>query len=231
VRAYVLSDIHANAEALDAVLSELPANATLFCLGDVVGYGAEPNSVVEALENRSPEIVVAGNHDHAARSGELKGFNTRHGKQAIQWTRRNLTDSNVQYLNTWQLSQKREFEGVRLTAFHGGPDSPLTQYVVPAMGKSVLQGLLEKSEADVLLVGHSHLPFDLPVSAGRILCPGSVGQPRDGDPRASYGILDIGRGEISWETRRVSYDVDSAAMKILAAGLPDFLARRLFLGI
>jgi putative phosphoesterase len=231
MRAYVLSDIHANADALDAVLSDLPADETIFCLGDVVGYGAEPNRVVEMLESRSPGFVVAGNHDHAARSGELKGFNTLHGIQAIQWTRSALSDDNKAYLNTWPLSEKREFEGVRLAAFHGGPDSPLTQYVVPAMEQPVLDGLLKKSGADVLLVGHSHLPFDLRLADGRILCPGSVGQPRDGDPRASYGVLEVTQGEVTWSIRRVSYNVDSAASKIQDTGLPDFLARRLFLGI
>jgi len=230
MRMVVLSDIHANMAALERVLADLPSYDELYCLGDVVGYGPDPNEVVEALRNLQPTIVLAGNHDHAVVTDDDSGF-VDYAVKAIHWTRSQLSKENLDYLQALAPSARHRMQGVEMAMFHGSPRDPLNEYVFPGTPPSLLKRLLELSKAELLLQGHTHVPMSFRDGDALLLNPGSVGQPRDGDPRASYMILEIETKKIAHKIRRVQYEIDNTAKAILENGLPSFLAERLSLGI
>lgn len=230
MRIIVLSDIHANLAALERVLADLPAHDELYCLGDIVGYGPDPNEVIEALQAHSPTVVLAGNHDYAAVTGNASGF-VDHAVKAIKWTRSQLSKNNLDYLKTLTPSARHEAQGVEIAMFHGSPRDPLNEYVFPGTQPSLLKRLLELSKAGLLLQGHTHVPMSFRDRHALLLNPGSIGQPRDGDPRASYIVLDMETKEMAHRIRRVQYEIDRTAKSILENGLPSFLAERLSLGI
>ncbi len=226
----VLSDIHANLTALQKVLSDLPSYDELYCLGDLVGYGPNPNQTLQALRDQKPTLVLGGNHDSATVKGEWSGF-TNHAVKAIQWTRTQLTQENLRYLKTLQPVAERKADGLEIALFHGSPRDPLNEYVFPGTPHAVLRELLRLSGARLLLQGHTHVPMSYQNSSGILLNPGSVGQPRDGDPRASYMIIDLEADNVTHKIKRVQYDIGKVAGAILDNGLPRFLAERLSLGI
>ncbi len=230
MRIAVLSDIHANLAAFKRVLADLPSHDELYCLGDIVGYGPDPNEVVEALRNRSPTLVLAGNHDHAVVTGDVEGF-VEYAVRAIQWTREHLTKENLDYLGTLKPSARRSVVGLSIALFHGSPRDPLNEYIFPGTPSPILRELLKLSGGDVLLQGHTHVPMFFRSNSSTLLNPGSVGQPRDGDPRASYLIMDVEPGKVVHRVRRVEYDISRTARAILENGLPSFLAERLAYGI
>ncbi|MGQ9543809.1 MAG: metallophosphoesterase family protein [Candidatus Bathyarchaeia archaeon] len=225
----VISDIHSNLDALEAVLSSLGSFDAIFCLGDLVGYGAEPNEVVERIRLLEPQVAIAGNHDYAVVSGDTSGF-ASHAALAVEWTRRELHPRNMSYLANLLHSSIREEQGLSFGAYHGSPRDPLDEYVFPGTPEFILKSLIEYAGVDVLMLGHTHMPMHVKLGSSYLLNPGSVGQPRDGDPRASYLLLALEGGHVKFELRRVNYDVDSAADKILSKPLPRFLADRLYLG-
>ena len=226
----VISDIHANMQALQSVLADLPTYDELYCLGDLVGYGPNPNEVVEALRARKPTIVLAGNHDHAVVTGDSSGF-VNYAVKAIQWTRERLTKENLSYLQNLKPSEKRKVGEHSIALFHGSPRDPLNEYVFPGTSPSLLKELLKLSSSNVLLQGHTHVPMYFRSGSSVLLNPGSVGQPRDNDPRASYMILDIDGDKAVHRIRRIRYDIETTARDIVSNGLPSFLAQRLSLGI
>jgi putative phosphoesterase len=230
LRVVVLSDIHANLAAFERVLDDLPSNDELFCLGDIVGYGPDPDKVVEMLRTRSPTLVLAGNHDHAVVTGDWTGF-VEYAIRAIQWTRKHLTRENLDYLGTLNPSARRNVAGHNFALFHGSPRDPLNEYVFPGTPSPILRELLRFSGGDVLLQGHTHVPMFFRSNSSTLLNPGSVGQPRDRDPRASYLIMDVEPGKVVHKFRRVQYDIDRTSKAIIENGLPSFLAERLNLGI
>ena len=233
----ILSDIHGNLEALEAVLADLERvkPASVVCLGDFVGYGASPNECVERLRPRLEEAVV-GNHDLAAVGHlALGGFHSD-AAAAARWTDHALTPGNRAYLESLPL--ERVWRGTRLT--HAAPREPAEwRYVLSprdAMGE------LKAFAECVCFIGHSHYPcaFDrdarelrysradeISIEPGHryLVTVGSVGQPRDGDPRAAYALYDEARGQIRHVRRE--YDVAGAMRRIVEAGLPGFLAERL----
>lgn len=239
----ILSDIHGNLEALNAVLADAEGRYDcILCLGDVVGYGADPNPITEWIREEAT-AVVRGNHDRAC-SGEesLEFFNSAARASAI-WTRRNLTDENRTYLQQLQRGPLRiEEPHGSFQLVHGSPTDE-DQYVTErADAEMILSWLTER----VTFFGHTHLQGGFlmgPKGTMRIQAwkglqiepdyqylvnPGSVGQPRDGDSRAAYALYDLEHNYV--EYRRVEYDIDGAAAKIRAAGLPEVLAARLFEG-
>ena len=237
MRYAVLSDIHGNLEALTAVLADAaPRTDALLCLGDVVGYGADPVACVEVVAARA-QTITCGNHEQAvAGLMDLDWFNP-HARAAAEWTRERLDDDHRSYLMGLPLVT----EVGDATLVHASPDRPDEwEYLVTAQdGFDAFAAFATR----LCFVGHSHLPgawslgstgpehrpgaVDLALERGRryIVNVGSVGQPRDRDPRAAYAIWDAERGTIA--TRRVAYDVAAAAKKILSGGLPRFLADRL----
>lgn len=226
----VISDIHSNNDALTAVLEAVHDYDALICLGDLVGYGAEPNEVVETIRMLKPQVIIAGNHDYATVTGDTSDF-VHHAVKAIEWTRKRLKVENMKYLSSLPYSSTFVTNQVTLKAYHGSPRDPLNEYVYPGMPNFILKSLLEMAETNVLLLGHTHVAFDAHIDTKLLINPGGVGQPRDGDPRASYAIIKIVDDNISCEIKRVEYDIDSAASKILQNSLPSFLADRLYGGI
>jgi diadenosine tetraphosphatase ApaH/serine/threonine PP2A family protein phosphatase len=240
VRYAVLSDIHGNLEALDAVLADAaPRTDALLCLGDLVGYGADPVACVEIVGERA-QTIVGGNHEHAvAGLLDLEWFNP-YARAAAEWTRERLDDDHRTYLAALPLvAQVGD-----ATLAHASPDRPDEwEYLVTAQdGFDAFPAFVTR----LCFVGHSHLagvwslgssgpehrpgPVEVELEPGRryLVNVGSVGQPRDRDPRAAYAIWDVERGTIA--VRRVVYDVASARTKILQRGLPRFLADRLAWG-
>ncbi|MGE0192396.1 MAG: metallophosphoesterase [Planctomycetota bacterium] len=235
----IFADIHANEPALEAVLAALETEQVdrLFCLGDLVGYGADARACVERV--RALDIpVIAGNHDWAvaARLG-LEYFNP-HARAAVIWTRGELDDEAIRWLASLE---PLEVVG-DLTLAHGTVHEPeMFEYMTT--GYDAYRSFAAMT-TDVGFVGHSHVPVafffdgtavtysvddDLTRGERRVIAnPGSVGQPRDEDPRASYLVYDDAEGRLL--QRRVEYDVEEAARRILDAGLPPILAERLHVG-
>ncbi len=237
----VISDIHANLTALEAVLADAPDFDELWCLGDLVGYGPRPNECVEHIRTL-PHTSLAGNHDRAALGDlNLSSFNPV-ARRANEWTREELTSSSRTYLKGLPSSlQKGDF-----CLAHGSPREPVWEYITDT---GVACTNFEHFSTPVCLVGHTHVPalFRLDEERDRcrvevpplaeptqlgpervIINPGSVGQPRDGDPRASYALLDT--GAMTWELRRVGYPVETTQKRMRAHGLPRYLIQRLEAG-
>jgi predicted phosphodiesterase len=240
----ILSDIHGNLEALDAVLADAEGRYDcILCLGDIVGYGADPNPLTEWIRNEAT-AVVRGNHDRACSGDEgLELFNPA-ARASAMWTRRTLTLENRLYLQQLQCGPLRIEEPLgSFLLVHGSPIDE-DQYVIEAEDARILLSHLTDR---LTFFGHTHVQggFVLgPRGVGRIqpwrplligpdghymVNPGSVGQPRDGDSRAADAIFDIEHNTV--EFRRVEYDVDGAANKIRRAGLPEILDARLYDGV
>ena len=220
----VISDIHSNIEALRTVLSRTE-DMRVYCLGDIVGYGASPNEVVDELREIGASALM-GNHDYAVATGDPSGFNVR-ASMAVEWTRRVLEVRNLKYLQSLPKELIVELRGVKGHLTHGSPDDPLHEYVDPLTHSQLFGHYLAKLGARFLGLGHTHVPFVSVDAAGTVFNPGSVGQPRDGDRRASYAVVTETGGGIRVENFRIEYDFETAASKIRTAGLPVQLADRL----
>jgi predicted phosphodiesterase len=244
VRYLILSDIHANWEALQAVLADADGkHDQIVCCGDLVGYGGDPNRATDWIRE-SVEHVVRGNHDKAATGSEdIEWFNPV-AKRATLWTQSVLSDANATYLRNLPQGPL-QLDGFQLV--HGSPldeddyivsvgqAAQLFGYVarVTFFGHSHLQGgfLIHREgvrQIDRVPADKSALEMPLPEGYACLINPGSVGQPRDGDSRAGYAIYDTEQEAVSYY--RVAYDIPGAQQKIIDAGLPDVLARRLSLG-
>ena len=226
----VLSDVHSNLDALDAVVGSLPKHDELWCLGDIVGYGPQPNEVVERLRQLKPTVVLMGNHDQAVVTGDVEGFSS-HAVRAVKWTRVVIAEAGLGYLAALKPSARVEREGKTFALYHGSPRDPLTEYVYPSMTEREANGVVEMAAAQYVLLGHTHIPMVYKFNGGVLANPGSVGQPRDGDRRASWALLTVTRKEIAFEVRRIEYDVGAVADRIIKNGLPGFLADRLYMGM
>ena len=222
-----ISDVHSNLEALDAVLRQI-GKTEVYCLGDIVGYGADPNAVVERIK-ASGAVAVQGNHDAAVLSGDTSWFNAGAAK-AAQWTANILSNGNKEYLRQLPLQIKTVLDDTAVFLTHGSPDDNLTEYVEPETHSQLFDKYFQVLRVRAVGLGHTHRPFAWKDESGTVFNPGSVGQPRDGDPRASYAIVVFEKGGTEVNLRRVDYDVESAAEKIRAAKLPEQLAARLFEG-
>jgi predicted phosphodiesterase len=240
MRIAVLSDIHANLPALDAVLDDAGALDAIWHLGDVVGYGPDPDGVVDRLRAVGA-VGVRGNHDAAACGGtEIDWFNPD-ARRAMEWTRAAISPATAAWLG--ELPERRTEHGSALV--HGSLREPLWEYITSA---SVARANLALLEARLGLHGHTHVPVAWLDDGGRLevvrprrgsslelrgrpalVNPGSVGQPRDGDPDASYTILDPEAGTMTWH--RVAYDVPGVQRAMRAAGLPASLSARLAVGL
>lgn len=247
MRYLVLSDIHANIDALDAVLAAAAQEGyeRVVVLGDLVGYGAEPNLVIERVRALEPAAVIRGNHDKVAAGLEsAEGFNPT-AQKAATWTRNALTDENREYLRS--LAAGPVILDALTLLCHGSPVDE-DNYI---FGEADVVEALVSSSRPLCLFGHTHMPMAASLSPDRALDlifhgprdretlaiqrswrylvnPGSVGQPRDGDPRAAYGLLDTDTPQITMV--RVEYPVVQASERIIEAGLPKILGQRLALG-
>jgi diadenosine tetraphosphatase ApaH/serine/threonine PP2A family protein phosphatase len=240
MRVAVLSDIHANLVALDAVLAAIGSVDAVWQLGDVVGYGPEPDEVVARLASIG-SVGVAGNHDLAALGGpEIDLFNPD-AKAAMEWTRGRIDDRT----RAWLGALPRTLREDGMTLVHGSPRDPVWEYVTSV---PVARANLAVLDTPIGLHGHTHLPMAWADRDGRIeaispgrgssfrldggralLNPGSVGQPRDGDPTASWLEIDTEARLATW--RRTGYDIEAVRTAMLDAGLPRRLADRLRAGL
>lgn len=238
MRVLIISDIHANLTALEAVLERAPEYDAVWCLGDTVGYGPDPNECVDRVR-RLPEVVcLIGNHDQAALGKiPLSRFNEE-AQSVAAWTSEQLTEASESYLLS--LPGKVSLDGYTLA--HGSPRQPIWEYILDGATARANFGAFD---TDYCLVGHSHVPlvfvqgsdgsevepYSIPwshpfnIHPRMILNPGSVGQPRDMDPRAAFAILDTDAG--TWLGLRVDYDIIAVQTRMLERGLPERQALRL----
>ena len=223
-----ISDVHANLEALDAVLGRLHGEK-VYCLGDIVGYGASPNEVVQRLKAVGA-VSIRGNHDNAVVTGDVSDFNARAG-MTVQWTRRSLDGDSLAYLTGLPTSLRADLDGVEVYMTHGSPDDNLWEYVDPATHGDLLGYYLKKLAVKAIALGHTHLPYVWTGKEGTVFNPGSVGQPRNGDRRASYAIADVRDDGLHVELMKIDYDYVAAAQRIKLAGLPVQNAARLLQGV
>lgn len=228
MRVAFISDVHSNLEALEAVLDEV-GKLRVYCCGDIVGYGASPDEVVRILREIGATCVL-GNHDQASLDGDVGRFNPRAAMAAI-WTSQHISDETRSFLGSLPREVSTSIGGKRVYMTHGSPDDAMWEYVHPTTHSDLFDYYLQKVEADVMALGHTHHPFQWRSDGGGVVFnPGSVGQPRTGDIRASFAILSVEEGEIQLEVRYVEYDVERAAKKIVDSGLPSSLASQLLSG-
>jgi diadenosine tetraphosphatase ApaH/serine/threonine PP2A family protein phosphatase len=240
MRIAVVSDVHANLVALDAVLASLGTVDALWHLGDIVGYGPEPDAVVARLAENGAR-GVQGNHDAAAAGGlDIDNFNAD-ARRAMEWTRTTIARPTARWLEALQPTL---VEG-SFTLVHGSPRDPTWEYVTSI---PVARANLALLTTPYGLHGHTHVPIAFREDDGRVeainpqegstlalderrllINPGSIGQPRDGDPTASYLVLDTDRQSVAWH--RVAYDIGRTQSAMRAAGLPARLVSRLEYGL
>ena len=253
MRVAVLSDIHANLHALEAVAKDVEEAGAdeVWCLGDVVGYGAHPHEALAWVEAHA-DVLVKGNHDEAVATGDTSGFNPI-AASAARYHAQLLDPSERSRLLDLDARIERKVPPLTALLVHASPDDPLREYVYPSVARARLHEWA--GAMDLLLLGHTHVPFVArvaapgaagfrddgftetveaeasppPARALTLVNPGSVGQPRDGDPRASWALVDLDARRV--ELRRVGYDVDAAAAAIRRARLDPFLAARLYRGV
>jgi putative phosphoesterase len=229
MRILVVSDIHSNYTALSRVLSKARDFDAIFCSGDIVGYGPDPNECVETLMSL-PAKCIAGNHDRAAVTGDVSRLN-KYAAKAITINRELLRPRALRWLRSLLTNFKMKVKDKRIAVFHGSPDNPTWEYIYPPEATKRAEGYFIRTKADVIVHGHTHIPFTLKMGKKLFLNPGSVGQPRDSDSRASYAILEMKCGDIKVQINKVEYNVEEVASRILNLGIPHFLASRLSLGL
>ncbi len=238
----ILSDIHANLTALDAVLSDAGSFDATWCLGDVIGYGPDPNECVALVRELPALTCLTGNHD-AAVLGEIdvEAFNYE-ARVGVMWTKRVLNGSNARFLRSQVPMTLLE----EATLAHGSPRSPIWEYILDT---ATAAANFEHFKTPFCFVGHTHVPAifkeqpEPSYNAGllipepnsviqleprMIVNPGSVGQPRDRDPRAAYALLDTETWQLDY--RRVPYDVEAVQQRMREAGLPERHIQRLAAG-
>jgi diadenosine tetraphosphatase ApaH/serine/threonine PP2A family protein phosphatase len=242
MRIALLSDVHGNLPAFEAVLADIESAGAeqLWCLGDLVGYGAQPDDFV-ALARERCTLSLAGNHDLVV-TGEIpiSDFSSS-AAAAARWTQEVISEESLSFLRGLAASEPTREPGL----FHGSPRDPVWEYVLSSWQADECMDLMD---ARVGAIGHSHVALwfhrdgdgelsggqagagaDQDVSEGKwLLNPGGVGQPRDGDPRAAWLLLDTGDWTATWH--RVEYPIELAARAIEDAGLPGVLAERLYSG-
>lgn len=238
----VISDVHANLVALDAVLADAGKVEQTWCLGDLVGYGPQPNECVERIANLPKLTCIMGNHDYAAISDmSLDTFNSD-ARKALLWQRSRLNITSLAFLSGRPTQSVTRGE---VTLAHGSPRDPIWEYIMNTLTARLNLDYFGTMWA---MVGHSHFQAifqyhakedDMTIEVPRvgskyklieraIMNPGSVGQPRDRDTRASYAIFRP--KEKTWEPRRVEYDIETVQKQIRKAGLPARHAERLASG-
>jgi putative phosphoesterase len=214
----LVSDIHGNKVALDAVLADMPRVDGLVCAGDVVGYNPWHGECVDAVRERDIP-TVSGNHDREVVADGGFGFNSM-AAAGVGHARETLTDSQLEWLST--LPDRRRTADGRVRIAHGHPEYP-DRYTYP---REFSPELLD--DEDVLVLGHTHVQGHEQFEEGVVVNPGSVGQPRDGDPRAAYAVLDL--DTLSVTEHRVKYDIERVRDAVQNVGLPEQIGDRLLQG-
>lgn len=237
MRILVISDIHANLTALQAVLNDAGEVDATWCLGDLIGYGPDPDECVSIIQSLPNLTCIVGNHDAAVIGRINTLFFNQEARLSIQWARSRLSERNLRFLDN--LPDKALMDQVTLV--HGSPRNPIWEYLLDLQTAEINFSFFN---TQICLTGHTHIPVrfhldsqsnlecirnedleTIPVIDRMILNPGSIGQSRDHDIRASYAIFDPATS--TWQTHRVKYDVGSVQARILGANLPYRHAQRL----
>jgi putative phosphoesterase len=215
MRILVIADVHANWPALQAVLAQ-PYDLCL-CLGDLVDYGVDPVPCIRAVRDKA-QYVVRGNHDHGVaqdvRVSGRTGFKYLTGVTRVV-TREQVKDDDLRFLSRLPLTRLLTLETTRYFLVHATPRDPLDEYGPP--DEQFWQKRLQNVEADVVCVGHTHVPYVMEVGDKLVINPGSIGQPRDGDPRASFAVIE----DYKVELLRAEYPVEETVATIQASSLPE----------
>jgi putative phosphoesterase len=225
MRLAIFSDIHSNIHALNAVEVELKGRGgadMIVCSGDIVGYGAFPNECCRTISAIS-KATVMGNHDLAVLDQDTSSMNP-YAAEAVLWTSSRLDDDSRRWLHSLSKEARFQVGGLDVAMYHGSVGS-CNEYVFE---EDATESMLRNARCSLLILGHTHVPYVRRFQSGLIVNPGSVGQPRDGNPRSCYALLDTDSMEC--EILRLEYDIDEAADAIESAGLPGFLADRLSAG-
>lgn len=231
----LISDIHANLPALQAVLLDARQNGAqaFWNLGDFVGYGSFPEEVV-SLVRSTPEILnIQGNYDHKV----LKIFQKKTPETiqfpekwlAFEWANVHLSEESRQFLRHLPEKRRLQVENWRVLLVHGSPESQ-REHVGPLTPDARLVELGSYQQAHLICCGHSHLQFSRLVNGTRFVNPGSVGRPDDGDPRAGYALLTFSRDDLDIQLKRIEYNISEAVDSIRAYGLPEAFAQMLLQG-
>jgi len=216
----VISDVHANIIALREVFKHFDSRNIIHA-GDILGYNPYPLETIYFFIEKKIKTIL-GNHDKAVLNGDTSGMN-EYASFAIEWTMQHLDPASINYLKSLKNSMRINIFGKRVAVYHGSPQNDNEYIYYEDLDESIIP-----KDVDVLILGHTHIPYIKRFDEKIVINPGSVGQPRDGDPRASFARIDE-----NWNVRieRVEYDVKEVYKKIEESGLPDFLGTRLFKGI
>ncbi len=237
-RVTIFGDIHANLPALEAVLAHIEAGdlSPLYCLGDLVGYGTFPNEVISTIRERNIPTLM-GNYDQgvgnssddcgcAYTSKEAEAL----GKRSIAWSNQNTTADNKLFLRQLTDQISLELDGLRVRLVHGSPRK-INEYLYSDRPDATMERLLDLAQADVLICGHTHIPYHRILPSGRhVVNAGSVGKPKDGNLQACYVVLEANNSDLSVAFRRVPYNVERAAQAIEASDMPNEYAEMLRTG-
>lgn len=218
----LISDVHGNLIALETVLDELNHCDRIYCAGDVVGYYPFPNEVIEIFIKEEIESVM-GNHDYAVANNDFSGFNP-YAEEAGRWTRRHTRGEYLEWLSKLPIKIETEWFNI----YHGAPAEDETAFEIYLFPEDPIIIDFVRMSGKNIVVGHTHIQFLKNIDGRFFLNPGSVGQPRDGDPRSAFAIFDTESGKVI--LRRVKYDIDEVCDAVMKAGLPEFLCFRLYEG-
>ena len=225
----IFGDIHANLPALEAVLADMEARdlSPFYCLGDLVGYGTFPNEVIEIIRQRNIPTIM-GNYDQGVGNSSddcgcayTNKIAEELGKRSIAWSNQNTTPDNKLFLRQLTNQIPLQIAGLRIRLVHGSPRK-INEYLFADRPDATLERLLDLAEAEVLVCGHTHIPYHRILPSGRhVVNAGSVGKPKDGHPEACYVVLEVNNNDLVVAFHRVLYDVERAANAIEASDMPD----------
>jgi putative phosphoesterase len=233
MRIALFTDVHANLPALEAVLDDIEKRnvETIFCLGDLVSYAPWPNEVIDIVK-KNRIATIAGNHDEILGNKSHNGLdykgdrNLSIGQQSIEYTNSILTVQNRLYLKSLPRQIKLEFHSCKFLLCHGSPEK-IDEYLTKDLSHEFYWQMMEKHEADVMAFGHTHKPFHKTIEKGKqtkhAINLGSVGKPKDGDPKACYVIVEL-EDKVAVEFIRVDYDIEKAAKAVEDSPLPNQFA-------
>jgi putative phosphoesterase len=236
MRIAIISDIHGNSAALETVLEDLRQQHAdaVYCLGDLVGYAAHPNEVIDRIRREGTPTIMGNYDDGVGYDRDECGCayrdpeEQRLGDLSLRWTQRTVTSDRKEFLRSLQPEIRFHTDGKRFRLVHGSPRR-MNEYLFEDRPLSSFQRLAGTSEADVLIFGHTHKPYTKRVEGVLFVNAGSVGKPKDGDSRACYVVMDTS-DEMQVEFRRLPYDVEAEATAIRESSLPDKFAADLETG-
>lgn len=222
----LFSDVHSNYHALTKVLEDIENQGIrdMFCLGDLVGYGPYPNEVIELIKSRNIPTIM-GNYDEGIgfERGECGCAYTsweeiENGRVSIEWTTQNTSKENKKFLQSLLKKIELEIDGKKILLVHGSPRR-INEYLYEDRPEKSIKRITESLDINVLGCGHTHVPYHRKINGIHIVNPGSVGKPKDGDPRASYAVIEIGKS-VKVRFKRVEYPVEKVVNVIVKVGLP-----------